>query len=314
MHTQTCTLPSTWAILPPSTGRGSLSSKLCLSKVFPLYFKLPLPGVAAPFLFVNACFVRSRAPHWRGEADLITASPSRAFCSQDAVVLCVRACVCVRGCVCLFSPLAAELKLRKAQETGSILLPSKGMFILQSFLDLNPSTQKCSCDTGPVPSLVYFTMPPQFARIYGAAHFLFPASPQLLEWENNPPTHFGKQPLKYGSSRCSLRAFVYKCKMVDSERRFDSRGEIPCTLAAWGFSREEVSMGFCLWIKARCFLWTGSGSAWGSSGIPLESRVAHYPVWLDAATVITFPATWCEETSGARPLQPLGADRRSFTV
>lgn len=66
-------------------------------------------------------------------------------------------------CACVIFPLAAELKLREAQETGSILLLSKGMFILQSFLDLNPSTQKCSCDTHPVPSLVYFTMPPQFA-------------------------------------------------------------------------------------------------------------------------------------------------------
>lgn len=92
---------------------------------------------------------------------------------------CCSLCVC--ACVFLPPPLTAELKLRKAQETGSILLPSKGMFILQSFLDLNPSTQKCSCDTRPVPSLVYFTMPPQFAGFTARRTFLFSASPQLLE-------------------------------------------------------------------------------------------------------------------------------------
>lgn len=151
------------------------------------------------------------------------------------------------------------------------------------------------------PQLSLFYDASSVRRIYDAAHFLFSASPQLLEWENNPPTHFGKQPLKYRSSWCSLRAFVYKCKVVDSEQRFDSRGDIPCALAAWGFSKEEVSMGLRLSIKARCFLWTGIGAAWGGRAIPLESCAAHYPVWLDAATVITFRATWCKETSGARP-------------
>lgn len=159
---------------------------------------------------------------------------------------------------------------------------------------------------------------PQLSLFYDASsvRWIYSASPFFCfelrrgSWnrENNPPTHFGKQPLKYCSSRCSSRAFVYKCKVVDWERRFDSRGEIPSALAAWGFSKEEVSTGARESIKARCFLWTDMGAAWGGGGIPLESARLIIPsdwtprLWLPSER----PGAKRREERGRRSL--LGAD------